>query len=218
MGPQELSAAAPRFYLISDRRRMGSDPFAPVMRMARLGLPAFQWREKDLSALANYDLLCRAATFWKGSAVTTHLLVNDRVDIAAALSIGVHLPEEGLPIRTARSLLPGGGWIARSTHSVDMVLRAQEAGADFVTFGPIFETESKKSYGPPQGLDALRAVTATAGSFPVVAVGGITMERAVACIEAGAAGVAVIGAIWDAPDPVAAYEGFARVLGIGAES
>lgn len=217
MGPQELSAAAPRFYLISDRRRMGSDPFAPVMRMARLGLPAFQWREKDLSALANYDLLCRAATFWKGSAVTTHLLVNDRVDIAAALSIGVHLPGEGLPIRTARALLNGSGPIGRSTHSIDMVLRAKEAGADFVTFGPIFETESKKGYGPPQGLVVLRAVAAAAGSFPVIAIGGITIERAIACLEAGAAGVAAIGAIWDAPDPVAAYEGFARVLGIAVD-
>lgn len=214
MGPQEQSAVAPRFYLISDRRRMGSDPFAAVMRMARLGLPAFQWREKDLSALANFDLLCRAATFFKGSGAATRLLVSDRVDIAAALGIGVHLPEEGLPVRTARALLAGSGPIGRSTHSVDMALRAKEAGADFVTFGPIFETESKKGYGPPQGLDALRAVTAAAGSFPVIAIGGITIDRAPACMEAGAAGVAAIGAVWDAPDPVAAYEGFARALGI----
>ncbi len=194
---------------------MGADPFAPVMRMVRMGLPAFQWREKDLSALESYDMLCRASSFLKGSDATTRLLVNDRVDLAAALDFGVHLPEQGLPIRAARQLLPEGKWIARSTHSVDAVLRAQDGGADFVTFGPIFETPSKSAYGPPQGLEALRAVTAAAGSFPVIAIGGITLERVAACIEAGASGIAVIGAVWDAPDPVAAYAAFAGALGIG---
>ena len=202
----------PRFYLISDRKRMGSDPFAVPLRLARLGLPAFQWREKDLGPLETYDALCRATTLWRAAGVCTRLMVNDRVDIAAMLNLGVHLPENGLPVRAARRVLPSEAWVARSAHSLDGAIRAQQDGADFAMFGPIYETESKRTYGPPRGLEELRMVASTLGAFPVVAVGGITPERIAACLDAGASGVAAIGAIWDTLDPIAAYERFARAL------
>ncbi len=207
----------PRFLLVSDRRRMGTDPIASVLGLARAGVPAFQWREKDLPAASSYDWLCRLAVLLHAAgAFATRIVVNDRIDIAASLRLGVHLPEEGLPTRVARSILGADALIGRSTHSVDAAVRAQEDGADYITFGPVFETPSKAAFGPPQGLELLQGVANTVRGLPVLAIGGITPDRVGPCIAAGAHGVAVIGAIWDAPDPVAAWRGIERALGAGA--
>jgi len=207
----------PRFLLVSDRRRMGPDPIASVLALAREGLPAFQWREKDLPAISSYDFLCRLAVLLHAAGTaSTRIIVNDRIDVAASLQLGVHLPEEGLPIRVARSILGPDALIGRSTHSVDAAVRAQEDGADYITFGPIFETDSKKAYGPPQGLELLQGVASTARGLPVLAIGGVTIERVHACLEAGAYGVAVIGAVWGADDPAASWRGFSGALGGGA--
>ncbi len=207
---------APRFLLVSDRRRMGADPIASVLGLARAGVPAFQWREKDLSAASSYDFLCRLAVLLHAAgAFSTRVVVNDRIDIAASLQLGVHLPEEGLPTRVARSILGTDALIGRSTHTVDAAVRAQEDGADYITFGPVFETPSKAAYGAPQGLELLQGVANTVRGLPVLAIGGITLDRVAPCIEAGAHGVAVIGAVWDAPDPIAAWHGMERALGGG---
>src|SRR6185312_12864703 len=82
--------------------------------------------------------------------------------------------------------------IGVSTHSLDEARAAHVAGADFVVFGPVFETESKRGYGQPQGLEKLRAVTRALGEFPVVAIGGITLDNVGECFDAGARGVAAI--------------------------
>lgn len=205
-------STAPRFYLISDRRRMGSDPVAAVLRLAAAGLPAFQWREKDLPARDSHRFLQKLVAELRDAGAATQVIVNDRVDIALALGIGVHLPEEGLPTRVARALLGPDALIARSTHSLEAARSAQDDGADFVTFSPVYDTASKRIYGPPQGLEMLRLVARELGAFPVVALGGITVERVRECLEAGAAGVAGIGAVWEAGDPVKAYAEFARVV------
>lgn len=202
----------PRFYLISDRRRMGKDPVASLRRLGDRGLPAFQWREKDLPPIENHRLLSKIAD--GVSSHPTRILVNDRVDLASALRIGVHLPENGLPTHIARRLLAPDAWIGRSTHSAVAARNARDEGADFVTFGPIYDTPSKRGYGPPVGLAALREVAQELPGFPIVAIGGITEERVEECLDAGASGIAVIGAVWDAPDPVEAWLSFARSLGI----
>ncbi|HZI47054.1 MAG TPA: thiamine phosphate synthase, partial [Pyrinomonadaceae bacterium] len=88
--------------------------------------------------------------------------------------------------------------IGASTHSLAEARTASAAGADFVVFGPVFETESKRVYGPPQGLDKLREVTRELGEFPVLAIGGITLENVGECFEAGASGVAAIRLLNDA--------------------
>ena len=82
--------------------------------------------------------------------------------------------------------------IGVSTHSLAEARAAQAAGADFVVFGPIFDTESKRAFGEPQGLDKLREVTSAHGEFPVLAIGGITRENFGSCIAAGASGIAGI--------------------------
>ena len=132
-----------------------------------------------------------AAELTRGS--WTHLLVNDRSDIArAAGADGVHLTTQSLPVDVVRKSCGAEFLIGASTHSLDAARAARAAGADFVVFGPVFETESKRAYGQPQGLDKLSEVTRELGEFPVLAIGGVTLENAGACFEAGASGVAAI--------------------------
>jgi thiamine-phosphate pyrophosphorylase len=92
-------------------------------------------------------------------------------------------------------------------HAVDEAIAAAKAGADWLFFGPVYDTPSKRAYGAPQGLAALERVT-TAVDVPVIAIGGITPERVADVRGAGAHGVAVISAILAAADPAAATRGF----------
>ena len=128
------------------------------------------------------------------------LLVNDRVDVAlAAGADGVHLPERSLPGRAAREMAGEGCIVGRSGHSVEAALHAEEHSADFVEVAAVYETASKPGVAPA-GLELVRTV-AVAVRVPVVAVGGVTAENVAEVVEAGADGVAVIGAVMDADDP-----------------
>jgi thiamine-phosphate pyrophosphorylase len=119
--------------------------------------------------------------------------VNDRVDIArAAGADGVHLTAQSLPADVVRDICGPDFLIGVSTHSLAEARAAQAAGADLVVFGPIFETESKRAFGEPQGLAKLREVTSELGEFPVLAIGGITRENSASCLDAGASGFAAI--------------------------
>jgi thiamine-phosphate pyrophosphorylase len=172
------------------------DPqFSEILRLVRAAVdtdvPLFQIREKSLPARVLFELMARAAEITHGS--RTRLLVNDRADIArAAGADGVHLTTQSLPVEVVRNICGAEFLIGVSTHSLDEARAAHVAGADFVVFGPVFETESKKSYGEPQGLDKLRDVTRALGEFPVVAIGGITLENVDECFQAGVRGVAAI--------------------------
>lgn len=162
-------------------------------------LSLFQIREKNLSARVLYELVARAAKITRGSA--TKLLVNDRLDIAlAAGADGVHLTSTSLPARVVRGISGPEFLIGASTHSLETARDAHDNGADFVVFGPVFETESKRAYGPPQGLDKLRQVTSALQGFPVLAIGGITLDNAESCFAAGASGIAGIR-LFDAFNP-----------------
>ena len=166
-----------------------------ILRLVRAAVdaevPLFQIREKSLPARALFELVSRAAQLTRRS--KTRLLVNDRSDIArAAGADGVHLTTQSLPVDVVRRTCGAEFLIGVSTHSLAETRMAQAAGADFVVFGPVFETESKRAYGEPQGLEKLRAVTRELGEFPVVAIGGITIENVGECFQAGAPGVAAI--------------------------
>ena len=154
-------------------------------------LPLVQIREKSLSARVLYELTARAAEITRDS--ETRLLVNDRVDIArAAGADGVHLTAHSLPAEVVREICGPDFLIGVSTHSLAEARAAQVGGADFVVFGPVFETESKRAFGAPQGLDKLRELTIALAEFPVLAIGGITRENTASCIAAGASGIAGI--------------------------
>jgi thiamine-phosphate pyrophosphorylase len=138
-----------------------------------------------------YELATRAAAITRGS--NTRLLVNDRFDIArAAAADGVHLTTRSLPTELVRSTCGEDFLIGVSSHSLDEALEARAEGADFVVFGPVFETPSKQLYGEPQGLEKLREVTSALRGFPVVAIGGIDLDNAAECFRAGASGIAAI--------------------------
>jgi thiamine-phosphate pyrophosphorylase len=101
--------------------------------------------------------------------------------------------------------------IGVSTHSLEEARAARAGGADFVVFGPVFETESKREFGKPQGLDRLAEVTNDLRGFPVVAIGGITLENVPRCFEAGASGVAAIRLLNDAERISSIAEGIRSV-------
>ena len=172
------------------------DPqFSEILRLVRAAVdadvPLFQIREKSLPARVLYELVARAAEITHGS--KTRLLVNDRSDIArAAGADGVHLTTQSLPVEVVRNMFGAEFLIGASTHSLDEARAARAGGADFVVFGPVFETESKRVFGAPQGLDKLAEVTRALGEFPVVAIGGITVNKVDECFQAGARGIAAI--------------------------
>jgi thiamine-phosphate diphosphorylase len=166
---------------VTDRRQ--GDLLGWVKAAVRNGVEIIQVREKDLDGNALYELVCRIRDAAAGSA--TKVLVNDRLDVALAAGVdGVHLPGNGLPLARVRPLIKTLGC---SIHSLAEGIVAERGGADFVIFGPIFETPGKT----PVGLQALRNVAATM-KIPVLAIGGVTDENTSAVLEAGAAGIAAI--------------------------
>ncbi|MFQ5459115.1 MAG: thiamine phosphate synthase, partial [Myxococcota bacterium] len=129
------------------------------------------------------------------------VFVHDRLDVALATGChGVHLGASTLPVAEIRRMAPSL-LIGYSAHGCDEALRAERDGASFVTFSPIYETQSKGagSAQPPQGIEKLAAVCG-ALRIPVYALGGITRLNAAEALRAGAAGVAVVSAITEAED------------------
>lgn len=146
-----------------------------------------------------YELAARSAELVRGTA--TRLLVNDRADLArAAGADGVHLTARSLEASIVRRAFGPELLIGVSTHSPAEARAAYEHGADFAVYGPVFDTPSKRAYGPPVGLEALREVAQKLAPFPLVALGGVTLENARDVLSAGAAGVAAVRLFGDAPD------------------
>lgn len=144
-----------------------------------------------------------------------HILISDRLDAAlAAGAYGVQLGERAVPVDRARSWVGDRLRLGRSVHDLAGARRAVRGGADWLVLGNIYETRSKPGR-PGIGTAELSAVTEIAGC-PVFAIGGIDRERVVAVQSAGAAGVAVIGAVARAPDPTQAVADLVQVLRAGA--
>jgi thiamine-phosphate pyrophosphorylase len=192
---------APRVYLITERRPDLVERVRRAISALPPGSAAVQLRDKQMPAR---DLLALARQLASLCHERGHLLlVNDRLDVAlAAGADGAHLPSAGVPPAEARQLLGPSAWVGVSCHCGADVRRALEGGADFAMFGPVFDTPSKRAYGPPAGLGALREAAAL--GLPLVALGGIDAARARAAAEAGAQGVAAIRAWIGAPDPAEA--------------
>ncbi len=187
-----------RLYLITDRSLFdGGEKFLDAVESVLMGgVKAIQLREKNLS---DYELVelgekLRLLTSNYG----TRLFINSRPDIAEQIGAnGVHLTETSVHVNEVKRNF-SGLIVGVSTHSLEGALLAETQGADYITFSPIYETPSKASYGPPQGLDALRQVT-QAVRLPVLALGGVTLHRVPECLEQGAFGVALISDIWNSP-------------------
>lgn len=189
---QPAAAGHPLLYYITDRRQApGGDVLSIIAAAARAGLDFIQVREKDLGTRELLALVEKAVAVC--ARTTARLLVNDRLDVALAAgpAVGVHLPADAISPRLLRAKFGKGLLIGVSCHSVEEVKQAETEGADFVVFGPVFETLSKIDYGPPQGLEKL-AEAGRVVRIPVFALGGITRGNARACLAAGASGLAAI--------------------------
>ncbi len=176
---------------VTDRRQLPPQALPSRIKEAiQAGVDRIQIREKDLPTCELLSLV--QATMQAARARSTRIVVNDRLDVAlAAGAHGVHLGTQSLPARTVRGMVSRGFLVGVSCHSLEQAQAAEASGADYIVLGPVFETPSKLAYGPPLGLAKLREVTAQV-RVPVLALGGITLERVRACLEHGAVGIAGI--------------------------
>ena len=198
--------------LVTDRTQTGGrDLVGVVGECLATGLPAVQVREKDLSA-KDLAVLCRRLRNLTRDTGAL-LIVNDRVDVALAIGAdAVQRTSTSLDVKDMRDIAGRQLRIGASVHSLEEALDAEWNGADWVVFGPVYDTPSKRAYGPPQGLERLAAV-AHRLKVPVLAIGGITPERVPEVIATGARGVGVISGILAADFPSDATQLYLKALG-----
>ncbi len=194
------------FTLITDRNHC-KQPFIDTIRSAlKEGVKTVQLREKGLATHELYSLACELRKIT--SDFKANFIVNDRVDIALAVEAdGVHLGWQSLPFPVVRRLVGSERLIGVSTHNRQEALQAQEYGADYITFGPIFDTPSKAGLLKPTGVEEIRKLKNEI-DLPIVALGGINERNVEAVLDGGADGIAVISSIMQADNP----EGAARCL------
>jgi thiamine-phosphate diphosphorylase len=184
--------------LVTDRRRLSTGEDAAdrlvdlVAAAARAGIDLIQVRERDLDARRLVALVTRCVRATHGT--STKVLVNDRADVAdAAGAHGVHLRGDSIAAAAIRLLL-GGCVLGRSVHGADEAAVVSWAGSvDYLIFGTMYQTASKGEGRPLATLDDLRATCRAAAGIPVLAIGGMTVERAANAARAGASGIAGIG-------------------------
>ena len=200
----------PRLYVILDSGLITTSNLAFVEEMADAGVRLLQYRNKKATSGALLRDSCELAETCSMRGMT--FLVNDRADVALlANADGVHLGQDDLPVESARKILGPGKWIGVSTHNVEQFRRAAGTSADYVALGPAFSTTSKDNPDPVVGTEMLRQVRGLTKK-PIVAIGGITVERAREVIEAGADSVAVISDIMKAEHPCRRAKQFLETL------
>lgn len=190
-------------YYITDRRQFPDNSQEQKRRLlekigecAAAGVPYIQLREKDLTARDLLDL-ARAALLRIPNGATTKLLLNARIDITLASGAhGVHLPASDLTASEARAMFAAASnirpLIGVSTHSSEEAAYAESHGADFAVFGPVFEKDSQNFSDGLARLTSACKRPPVGSPMPLLALGGITLENACECLQAGAAGVAGI--------------------------
>jgi thiamine-phosphate pyrophosphorylase len=203
--------AAARLYLCTDGRRATGDLAGFLDAVLGAGVDIIQLREKGLEAAEELSLLSVFA-----DACRRHgrlLAVNDRADVAlAAYADVLHLGQGDLPVPVARQILGPGPLIGRSSHSpAQSSLAATEDGVDYFCAGPVWTTPTKPGR-PATGLGLLSHVASLGVDRPWFAIGGISLSRLDAVLNAGARRVVVVRAITEACDPAAAAAAFASRL------
>ena len=198
-----------RLHVITDTRP-GCDALAVVTAAVEAGAPVVQVRGKELSDRELYELTCRVL-----EVCTTHgatCLVDDRLHVAlGAGAHGAHIGDHDLPVDVARRDLGTDRTLGATARDPETGRAHQAAGATYLGVGPAYATVTKAGLPAPLGAAGVGRVAA-AVDIPVVAIAGVTAERVPELVEAGAHGVAVIGAISNAADPHLATEELLRAL------
>lgn len=189
----------PRLYVILDRALLTVPETACALRLADAGVRLLQYRNKAASARELLEHSRQLSTALIPQGVT--FVVNDRADVAVLSGgNGVHVGQEDLDVEAARSVMGAGKLVGVSTHNFEQFQQATTSSADYIAVGPVFSTATKSNPDPVVGTELLRRVRPLSDK-PIVAIGGITLERAVEALQAGADSVAVISDILRAPDP-----------------
>lgn len=179
-------------YLITDTAISGLSHIQIVRRAIDAGIGTIQLREKRLPHKELFKAACQIREITARHRVT--FIVNDYVDIALAVHAdGVHLGQDDMPVSEARRIMGRKKIIGISTHSISQAVRAEEAGADYIGFGPMFATATKDA-GHPKGISQLRKVRGCI-KIPIVAIGGISWENVGEVMNAGADSAAVASGI-----------------------
>lgn len=203
--------------LVTDRSFAPPERFLEIVDLAiDGGVNMVQLRDKegDRSTRRIYEDGLRLRALCAARRVP--LIVNDRLDLAMALGAdGVHLGRSDLPVPVARRLWPGGGIFGASAAALAEAREAVLGGADYVGFGAVYSTATKPEAGE-YGLDALELVSRSL-PVPVIAIGGIGIDRAAEVMERGCAGIAVVSAVWGSPDPRAAAAALAAAVRAAAQ-
>jgi thiamine-phosphate pyrophosphorylase len=183
---------------ITDRHGLAPSMLVPRLHaVAQAGVDLIQLREKDLASRELLGLAKSAVEVSQGS--NARIVINDRLDVAlAAGAHGVHLGGQSAPPEVVRRHVDKDFLVGVSCHSLEDALKAEAGGADYILLGPIFDTPSKRPFGPPLGLNKLSEV-AKRIRIPLLALGGITVERVRPCLEAGATGIAGIRLFQEVP-------------------
>ncbi len=189
----------PRLYVILDAALISIPEKDCARSLVDAGVRLIQYRNKKASARQLFETSRELAEFLIPAGV--RFVVNDRADVAAlAGADGVHVGQDDLGIGQARDVVGEGKWVGVSTHNAEQFQLAAAGSADYVAVGPIFATGSKENPDPVVGVDFVRQARALSGK-PIVAIGGISLERAAEVINAGADSVAVISDILRAENP-----------------
>jgi thiamine-phosphate pyrophosphorylase len=191
------------------------------------GVDWIQIREKDLPARELFELVRQgvqmARSRGRKTARPARIIVNDRLDVAIAS--GAHAVHLGQTSVTASDVVrwcragnaPADFAIGVSCHSLEEARNAGNAKVDYIFFGPIFETPSKKEFGAPQGIQSLAEVCRALPRLDVIAIGGVDVENAESCIRAGASGIAAIRMFQEPGDANTVREAVALVHELSAK-
>ena len=201
----------PRLYVILDAALLTVPETECAQELANAGVQLLQYRNKRASTRELYESSKKLVSVL--SPQEASFVVNDRADVAAlAAANGVHVGQEDLGVEEARRVVGPDKLVGVSTHNVEQFQRAAASSADYIAVGPIFATGTKSNLDPVVGTEFIRKVRPLTDK-PIVAIGGVTLQRAPEIIKAGADSVAVIRDILRAPEPGMRAKQYIDLLG-----
>jgi len=209
-----MNLVFPPLYAIIDAALLKTSELSFAEMMAESGVELLQYRNKRASSKelfeASQAISARLSALAKPGVYAPRFIVNDRADVALVVNAqGVHVGQHDLGVEEARAIVGQDKWVGVSTHSLEQLDAAEKTSANYIAFGPIFPTASKENPDPVVGLELLRQARQHTRK-PLVAIGGITLERAADTFRAGADSLAVARDLIASEDPAARARLFLR--------